>query len=138
MQVQNQHLLTDIFGYWPSFHDAEILSIFLERSGKSRPSLTSRIHVFEMTSEIGPTGAYVLRHHTLLTLRFEGVNLDYIRYFNHQNVLFSLDISTVDEDKNGTSWYEVSFDTSYGCEAAFRCQSITVLSVEPFAHETPR
>ena len=26
--------LTDTFGYWPSFHDAEIISLIFERSGK--------------------------------------------------------------------------------------------------------
>ena len=26
-KIQNSHLLTDIFGYWPSFHDAEVLSL---------------------------------------------------------------------------------------------------------------
>jgi hypothetical protein len=33
------------FGYWPSFHDAEVLDLELHRTGGS----TVRIHTFEMT-----------------------------------------------------------------------------------------
>ena len=36
------------FGYWPTFHDAEVLSIHLNRSSDSEVSL----YAFEMTPEV--------------------------------------------------------------------------------------
>jgi hypothetical protein len=35
LKIDNHELLTRIFGKWPSFHDAEVLSLRLERSGNS-------------------------------------------------------------------------------------------------------
>ena len=70
IQIENEHLLTDRFGYWPSFHDAEILHVRFERTGPDAPFMECDIHVFEMTSQVGADGHYVLRNHTLATLRF--------------------------------------------------------------------
>ena len=53
---ENEEKLIDIFGYWPSFHDAEILRIRLDRAGSDGPSLTADIHVFEMKAV--SVGAY--------------------------------------------------------------------------------
>ena len=59
-KIQNSHLLTDVFGRWPSFHDAEVTRIVLDRD--ETPYLEATIHVFEMTSQI-EHGAYVLKTH---------------------------------------------------------------------------
>ena len=32
--IQNEHLLTDVFGRFPSFHDAEVIGISLNRRGR--------------------------------------------------------------------------------------------------------
>ena len=60
------------FGYWPTFHDAEILSITLNRSGESRIV----IHAFERASEIDHRGRYVLVKHANVTFALEGFLLD--------------------------------------------------------------
>src|SRR5712692_434714 len=44
--------LHDWFGYWPSFHDAEIIRLHLNRRGSS--SLV--IHTWEMTKEVDEKG----------------------------------------------------------------------------------
>jgi hypothetical protein len=41
--------LHDWFGYWPIFHDAEIISLHLNREGSS----SLRVHTWEMTKESG-------------------------------------------------------------------------------------
>jgi hypothetical protein len=78
------------FGYWPNFHDSEVISIELTRSHGSRV----RIHAFERTSDMDPRGYYVLTKHAIVTFSLEGFPLDRegitntrIDFFNHQNVL---------------------------------------------------
>jgi hypothetical protein len=41
-------LVVGWFGYWPTFHDAEVLSIFLDRTGESRIA----IQVFEKPTAV--------------------------------------------------------------------------------------
>jgi hypothetical protein len=69
-RIKNEKALTDIFGRWPSFHDAEIISIYLDRSGQDGPSLEAKIHLFEMTNRVDAKGYYVLKNHILVTFRF--------------------------------------------------------------------
>jgi hypothetical protein len=45
--IQNEQALISIFGRWPSFHDATIISILLDREGEDGPSLEARVHVFD-------------------------------------------------------------------------------------------
>ncbi len=53
--------LHDWFGYWPSFHDAEIVSLHLNRQGRS----SLRLLTWEMTKDIDEKGYYVLTKHAL-------------------------------------------------------------------------
>ena len=61
---ENSSALESIFGRWPSFHDAEMLRVVLDRSGDEGPTLEAVIRVFEMTSDVDPKGYYVLKNHT--------------------------------------------------------------------------
>jgi hypothetical protein len=76
----------DWFGYWPSFHDAEILSIELNRIGPSR----ILVHTFAVTDEVNSKGSYVCAKHCIVTLLLEDLEgLDLVD-FNQMNVLSSL------------------------------------------------
>ena len=69
--IDNQELVTRIFGRWPSFHDAEVLSVRLDRgvNGEAdEPSLEAAIHVFQMTAEIDSRGYYVRKNNTVVTV----------------------------------------------------------------------
>jgi hypothetical protein len=131
-EVSNATALTRIFGRWPSFHDAEVVRVILDREPASGPSLLAMIHVFEMTSEVDPAGFYVLKHHTLVTLRFEDILLENLKWFNNQNVLWDLEIIPVDPDANEGRGLRVEMPSSHGLEAAFLCRRAVVDAVEPF------
>lgn len=86
--------LTKIFGYWPSFHDAEVRELHFWRGNVQTekgiydfPVLTLTIHVWELTNEVDAQGYYVLRHHTLTRLRFHDVDDFRMQGFNHQNAM---------------------------------------------------
>jgi hypothetical protein len=125
MSVENAELLESIFGRWPSFHDAEIHTIFITRDCDSGPQMDVAIHLWEMTNEVDAKGFFVLKHHTLTTLRFCGVSELQLADFNNQNVLFDLELT--EETGKG---FVVSMPTSYGCYASFKCQAIRVISAE--------
>ena len=65
--IQGSAELHDWFGYWPNFHDAEIISLHLNRSGHS----SMRAHTWEMTKEIDQNGYYVLTKHLVVEFVFE-------------------------------------------------------------------
>jgi hypothetical protein len=46
--VEGAKSLCDWFGYWPSFHDAEVISLHLNRRGLSSLAL----HTWEMTKDL--------------------------------------------------------------------------------------
>jgi hypothetical protein len=82
-------------GHVPSFHDAEVLTLALDRDA-SRCDM--RIHAFEMTSEVDAEGYFVLGKHVIVSFRFEGVTNLELNDFNHQNVITELSLSRTAEN----------------------------------------
>jgi hypothetical protein len=127
-------LLTDIFGYWPSFHDAEIKWLRLDISapeGAHGPVLEFAIHCFEMTDKVAPSGAYVLQKHTLVHFRFGEVSDVRLEEFNQQNAIYGMEIS----DESGPGWerpyFRVSIDSSFGLGGSFHTVYPEIVSAIP-------
>jgi hypothetical protein len=111
------------FAYWPSFHDAEVLSITLDRSHPSRVV----IHTFRRTSDVDARGYYVRDKHAIVTFVLEGFLLDHegitntqIDYFNAQNVLSSAAV------KKTVEGYDLELYGIYGVSASFSVERIRV------------
>jgi hypothetical protein len=134
LQIPGAEKVERVFGRWPSFHDAEVIRFLLERSDphEAGPSVVAAVHVFEMTNQVGPDGTYVLRHHTMVSLRFTGVDELQLEGFNNQNVLWDLVISDIRDRQLESLRYEVTFSSSFGMGARFLCREILVESAEPF------
>jgi Immunity protein 50 len=131
-RILDGEALTQIFGGWPSFHDAEVLEIRLDRHGISGPQLEAKIYVFEMTPEVTSDGSYRLRHETAATLLFGGVDTLQLEDFNQQNVLWDLSLIDISDRQLEVLKWEVSFQSSFGVSAQFLCETIAVLAAEPF------
>ena len=132
MKIENERLLTERFGKWPSFHDAEIVRACFERGDSGAALLDCDFYVFEMTKEIDEKGFFVLAKKSLATIRFFDIVLEYFDGWNCQNVLSGLIISdteAVDPDPFSYRPIEVVFHSSYGCGAKFYCRTITVIKV---------
>ena len=139
-QIKNAHLLIDRFGYWPSFHDAEILRARFERDGPDAPWLECDIHVFEMTSEVDTSGQYVLTKHTLVTIRFCDIGLEEFKWWNHQNVISSLHIGPTANptEYDRQDWtIEVVIGSSYGCEGKLVCTGVKVMKATDLNEDRP-
>ena len=137
-QIVGSEQLTRIFGGWPSFHDAEVHEMQFEGSDKAQqpaipefPRLTTKIHLWTMTKDVDQRGYYILKNHTLATLRFYEIEELKMEGFNHQNVLFGLEISKKARDEGRSPIFAVDFDSSFGVGAVFTCQRIEVISAVP-------
>ena len=132
--VEGADKLIAVFGYWPSFHDAEVVRMTLD-SGRRQdgvaPSVDAMIHTWESTAEVDATGYFVLRNHVIVHLRFREIDGLDLRGFNHQNVLSSLQF--VDLRKQGPVrfQFEIQFHDNFGVHGVFRCRTIELLDVSP-------
>jgi hypothetical protein len=111
------------FGHWPTFHDAEVLSITLDRSGESRVA----IHTFERTPDVDSSGHYVLAKHAVITFCLEGFPQDKdgitntrVEFFNHQNVLGN---ASLNKTING---YELVLQGIYGVQGEIASERVSV------------
>ena len=145
--ITNSNKITDIFGYWPSFHDAWINSLSLSvADGKpwvidsESPVLDMQIHLFEMTKEVTADGYFVLAKHTLADLRFRNVVGLSLSRFSHQNSIFEL-IFGIEPmsfpfgggpaDGPPPNVITVRIDSSCGLQGEFKCSSAEVVSAVP-------
>jgi hypothetical protein len=136
--IEGSEKLTQVFGYGPTFHDAEVLDVHLWRGDVKPdakqyvfPVLTVKLHVWELTSEVNPYGYLVLRHHTLATLRFHDV-LDFrMEGFNHQNAIFGLSIVCEQRTEWPSPGFAVNFDPAFGMEATFVSSRVEVIEAIP-------
>jgi len=130
-KIRNYEKLTAIYGCWPSFHDAEVVSARLERDeGRplTGPNLTLTMHVFRL--EVLPDDPR--RDNTLVAFLFKGMNGLRLLDFNHQNSVIELAIALHYSENLNTDVFSVHLKQGFGIDCSFECESIEVLSVEPF------
>jgi hypothetical protein len=114
--IQGAAELEEWFGSWPSFHDAEILALHLNR----KESSSLRLHTWEMTKEIDDKGYYVRAKHLLVEFIFESVSGLSLNGFNHQNVIFGLAIEKTD------SGFRVTLDDCYGLAGSIESEKLSL------------
>ncbi len=74
------------FGEVPTFHDAEIISLSLSRTGTGE----LKIHGWIMTDGVDPNGYIPLDKHAVVTFSFEGVMDLQLNGFSRQSVVAGL------------------------------------------------
>ena len=87
--VDGADALFDWFGYWPDFHDAEILRVDLDRTGRS----TVSIKTWETTSGVNAQGYNIQRKHVVVHFLLRGISDLELTGFSVQNVISGLEIS---------------------------------------------
>jgi hypothetical protein len=108
--------LHDWFGHWPSFHDAEIVSLHLNRHGAS----TVRIHTWEMTNKTDDKGFYVLDKHVVVEFVLENISDLNFGGFSGQNVVFGL---TLDRKEEG---FLLDFDPCHGLAGTIEAEKLSI------------
>ena len=121
--------LTSRFGTWPSFHDAEVVRLVLDRGGANGPTAEMVVHTWLMTDKVDDQGYYVLEKHTLVRFLFERVTSIELSEFNHQNVLFELEVAA--ETVEGGRACRVTLKPSYGLGGTLVCGRVVIADVAP-------
>lgn len=132
--IKGSHKLTEAFGYWPTFHDAEVFELHFLRGRVDAdkgvydfPVLTLRIHVWELTKDVSSEGYLVLKHHTLTTLRFSDVDDFQMLGFNHQNAIMELSLTSHERTNGPSPYFAVEVVPAFGISASFKCLRIEVV-----------
>ncbi len=113
--VSNPELVTSVLGSWPSFHDAEVLSVELRRDPEVTVTLTIKAFPYN------PSGK---PQRSLFTLLFKGVEKPSLEGFNEQNSLWDLTV----EREGGR--LKLTLPDSYGLAGEFWFREAEVLHVE--------
>jgi hypothetical protein len=133
VQIVNREAVEERFGSWPSFHDAEVYAVRLDSGQRSTgpTSLELDIHVFAV-ERTKPDGQHNFARHTLVTVRFEGVEAVELDGFGPQNVLDDLLIEDLGAGFATAARISVSLPSNNGLAGAFRCEQVTVLNAIAF------
>jgi hypothetical protein len=115
-QIPGAAELHDWFGYWPDFHDAEIISLHLNRKGSS----SLLVHTWEMTKEVDEKGYYVLAKHVVVEFILETVSGLSLNGFSHQNVIFGLEVGKTD------SGFRLTLDDCYGLAGSIEAERMSL------------
>ena len=111
------------FGRWPSFHDAEVLELHLNRSGTSR----LRVYAWNMTDrtfEKDHKQYSVLEKHAVVTFEIDDIIDLKLTEFSSQNVLSGIQL-TID---NGV--YHLDLGPCYGLHGQITASQVRV-SIQP-------
>jgi hypothetical protein len=132
-KLLGSELVEEKLGSWPTFHDAEILTMVVDRSG---PTLSFRILIGAPTRPPGtwtPEAVEAWRHFEV-NLRFNDIDSLEFSEFNHQNVISYLALSSITEERPSKLATEkrvkVEIDSVWGLRGSFTCSGGEVISIE--------
>jgi hypothetical protein len=127
MEIANEEEVTRYFGEWPSFHDAEVISIEIQRGETpgEYADLFASVHVRRYTPENVGTAQFEMEktHDALISLRFRRIAELSLSGFNHQNVIDELVL--LEEGAR----VQVTFESIFGVECEFSCAQVGVVAV---------
>ena len=116
--IQGSDDLVTWFGRWPSFHDAEIVSVRIERDGKS----TLRIRAWVTGDRTNDRGEYIREREAIVVFELRGIRQ--IRLEGEdadtQNVIAAL---TIEQLSDG---YRIELSPSYGLSGQVVARELSV------------
>jgi hypothetical protein len=119
-ELEGASALLKWFGEWPSFHDAEVLSVVLDRRGNS----CVRIRTWETTKEIDSNGFLRMTKHVVVSFFLDDLNDVELAGFSSQNVISGLSVTRSNEG------LQLVLYPCYGVAGTFTCGAIRV-EIEP-------
>lgn len=123
--ILNHQSVVDLYGRWPSFHDANVLE-YTAPDAKSQ-SLGFTLHTWQMTNEVDAKGFYVLRKHALVSFRFQQIYDVSMEKFRSGNILFEMQLIS----DAASSSFRVELNSVMDMSGSFSARSGEVISVIP-------
>ena len=109
-------------GRMPSFHDAEVLALTLDRASACA---ILRVHAFEMTPEIDSRGYFVCTRHVVVTFKLSWIGSIELDGFNHQNALDGLKVTRTDDNE-----FRLDLEPAYGLGGFIQAREVEI-SIKP-------
>ena len=113
--------LFDWFGHWPGFHDAEIVSLVLDRSGVS----TLKVNTWQMTKQVDGRGCFILEKPVTVSFAMEEILDLELNGFSCQNVIFGLELNPIE------TGYRIELSPCYGLAGWINAKGVFI-RIEPF------
>ena len=117
------------FGRVPSFHDAEIVRLELNRRRPGRLA----VHFWNMLGDTDERGYFILDRHAVVTFTLIDVIDIQLDGFNHQNVLSGLSLLRAPERPDRQTLYasspndyEILMEPCFGMDGRIRCRNLTI------------
>ncbi|MBX9721690.1 MAG: immunity 50 family protein, partial [Candidatus Obscuribacterales bacterium] len=104
------------FGYWPTFHDAEIIELHLKRQGYS----LLKIHTWHTSHKIDQQGLYEQDKHAIVTFQINDISDLELHNFNHQNVIAGLAVKPVE------TGFQLTIVDCYGLAGNIVAENISI------------
>lgn len=108
--------LRDWFDDWPSFHDAEVLEIFLSVEKPSR----IRVRTWKVSIAVDPAGHSTRTKQAIVSFELRGLFGMELFEFGHQNVLGALLLTSVD------GGHRIEFEQLHGVGGWIAASEVTV------------
>jgi len=130
-KIKGYTRVLETFGYWPSFHDAEVRPLLLDRNSVLFEDIADarvdvRLHAFEWTQDAQP----VFNNH-LVEFSFHEVDGVKLEDFNHQNAILEFRIEDDLRHAGASTGLKLTFVPAHGFSGSFCSGSAEVLSVVP-------
>jgi len=131
--VEGTEKVEKALGFWPSFHDAEVISFSVSRALPLDTNVCFAklvVHVRQYAEVGAGTAEYALAivKSVLVNFIFNGVSDLSISEFNHQNVISSIKFKNSESlDAPNIS---VDIESIWGFGGSLQCNSVVVESVE--------
>jgi hypothetical protein len=108
------------FGYWPGFHDAEVLKLSLNIGEPSYLVL----HTWEMTNKVNAQGFYELTKHVVVEFALEGISTVNIEDLWEHSILLDLGAEKTEQG------FRLDFSAAYGLCGTIEAKRLS-LHVKP-------
>jgi hypothetical protein len=108
--------LCDWFGYWPRFHDAEVLGLRLS-IGESSHLV---VHTWEMTNKVNVQGFYELTKHVVVEFALERISAVNIGDLWEHSILLDLRVGKTEQG------FRLDFSAAYGLGGTVESQGLSL------------
>jgi hypothetical protein len=131
--IAESEKVIEALGYWPTFHDAELVSFQAERAlpvkaGYSVARFAIHVRQYETIGEGTASYEQVLRRNVLIRFVLNEASDFELSGFNHQNVINSLTVSPM--QGNEIAGLSVEIESTWGFGGTIQCSSVVVEAVE--------
>lgn len=131
--IAGANKVVEALGFWPTFHDAEVMAFSAERalpvkSGVTVARLSVHVRQYRTVGEGTAQYAQVLSKSILIRFLFIGACELELSGFNHQNVINSILVTPI--ETNEPANLLVDIESIWGFGGTIHCSSIEIESVE--------